>query len=494
MQSRSRVFAGFAVVVAGLGLGCGAEQPERDTLRVAIHRAPAQLVPHLQNERMSQALLANVYEPLVELDHELGLRPVLAQRWESPDDLTWRFALQEARFHDGRPVEARDVVASLERVRRHRDSQQTGVLVAIESVRALDTRTVEVRTHSSTPHLLHQLTSVWIVPHDIEDGAPLVGSGRYRLVGGDPDNLRFEAFGEHRAGLPPWSVVEVGVVPDVEDRIAGLRAGEVDLVTHLPPADHEVLSREGAFSLVSEVGTGVTCLVLNSRIPPLDDRRVREAVHFAVDREAIVRETRGGLGVVLGQTATRWTFGHVPDMPAPVRDLRRSRELLAEAGFRSGVDLRLEHAASVEVGFLRDQLGEAGIRLETVPVEPAELYARITGGEIAASYLALVGTAGSTWSMLDSAAHSAAPESGYGDSNWTGLADPELDEVIEAAATARHLDERRRLLQEAMRRWMSSYTTVPLFSQVDLYGIGPDVVWDPRPDILLLFAEVGRSS
>src|SRR5205814_585744 len=86
------------------------------------------------------------------------IHAVLAERWENPDDLTWRFHLRRGvRFHDGRLMEAADVVASLERARHHPQSQVAGYLIAVASVREVDGETVEIATARPYPVLLNKL-------------------------------------------------------------------------------------------------------------------------------------------------------------------------------------------------------------------------------------------------------------------------------------------------------------------------------------------------
>ncbi|HQN09241.1 MAG TPA: ABC transporter substrate-binding protein, partial [Thermoanaerobaculia bacterium] len=104
----------FGVLVAG---ACRKPVP---VARVAIHSAPLSFDPHLQNEIVTAAVLANLYDGLTEFDRESRLVPALAAEWTNPDERTWVFRLRKGvRFHDGRDLAAADVVFSLERARRH---------------------------------------------------------------------------------------------------------------------------------------------------------------------------------------------------------------------------------------------------------------------------------------------------------------------------------------------------------------------------------------
>ena len=140
----SRHATGVALAVAfavgTLTAGCApraAEVPARP-LRIAIADRPLGLDPHLNNDFLTGAVLANGFEGLTRFDRDFRIEPCLAATWETPDPLTWRFHLRPGvRFHDGRPLRAADVVASLERARHHPRSCVTSYLVAVAAVREL---------------------------------------------------------------------------------------------------------------------------------------------------------------------------------------------------------------------------------------------------------------------------------------------------------------------------------------------------------------------
>src|SRR4051794_5240375 len=171
-------------------------------LRILISSAPLSLDPHLQDEANTFAVLGNVYEGLTAFDGDMRLHPALAERWESPDDLTWRFHLRSGiHFHDGRPLEAADVVASLERARHHPRSQVAGYLVAVSGVKAVDAQTVDVVTTRPYALLLNKLAFVYIVPRDAPpDIQDVVGTGPYRVASRRANGtVDLEPFADYRA-------------------------------------------------------------------------------------------------------------------------------------------------------------------------------------------------------------------------------------------------------------------------------------------------------
>ena len=120
-------------------------------MRVGLYAAPLSLDPHLENEFLTSAVLANAFEGLTSLDGAMRVEPALAVSWDTPGPSTWRFRLRPgARFQDGRPVGARDVVWSLERARRHPRSGVSHYLADVVDVRVAAPDVVEIRTQAST--------------------------------------------------------------------------------------------------------------------------------------------------------------------------------------------------------------------------------------------------------------------------------------------------------------------------------------------------------
>ncbi len=134
-------------------------------VRIAVHSAPQSFDPHLQNEILTSAVLANLYDGLTEFDEESRVVAALASEWRNPDERTWVFRLRPGVvFHDGRPLTARDVLFSLERARHHSGSGLASYLVEVETVRSTDAATIEIRTKRPFAALLAKLTAIAIVP------------------------------------------------------------------------------------------------------------------------------------------------------------------------------------------------------------------------------------------------------------------------------------------------------------------------------------------
>lgn len=479
--------AGWLLLALAALAGCNRPRPA--TVRIAVHAGPLSLDPHLSNEILTLSLLSNVYEGLTTLDPELRVVPALASRWENPDDLTWRFHLRPgARFHDGREVEAEDVVSSLERVRGHPRSDFASYLVEVDRVRALDRLAVELHLRRPFAGLLNKLAFLAVLPR----GSPPeivspVGSGPYRFVSyrrGESLRLTPASPGG------PTLALEFLPVPDPAERVRRLLDGGVDVVQDVAPADAGRLRQDPAVRLLTVPSTVVEYLLMRVGDPRFADPRVREAVDLALDREALARDALGGHGAPLGQLVAPGVFGFDPGLVPPARDLPRARRLLAEAGFPLGTELTLEFREGRCGEAVARQLREAGLRVRARACPWGEVYARLQRREVGFYYGGVAATSADASDVLDSSLHTVDPGRGYGNTNYGGLADPELDRTIELAAASRDPAARGALLQKAMRQALAERRLLPVLTRLDLYAARAGLEWRPRADRMLYGREM----
>lgn len=486
------VFQSEAARILALGLtvcwtlACAAGTATEDgprPLRIAVPGGLPSLDPHLASGAAARAVLGNLYEALVAFDANMRIVPALAERWENPDDRTVRFHLREGvTFHDGRELTAQDVDFSLARARHHPESRVAGLLAAVEEVRILDGRTIEVRTASPYPILLAKLALVPIVPA----GAPEtiehpVGTGPYRLAGFEPGvKAVLEAHPGHWRGAPNEKRVEFLFVADPGARLDLLTAGEVDLIGGLGPRDVARLEETPGFRVLSKSGLTVEYLRIDPAVEPVGDVRLRKAIDLAVDRRALVEVMLAGHGRPAGQMAGANVYGHVPELAPVEPDRETARRLLAEAGYPDGFELTLDDGGPLAEA-LRGQLAAVGIRLSARPGPGSEESGFHHGRWTCPS--------GDASDFLDAGAHSYDPGRGYGVSNSIRFADPELDRLIEGSATL-GMEARREVLGEALSRLAGSHVFLPLYTPSDLYGAREEIAWTPRQDGRVLAFEM----
>lgn len=461
---------------------------------MAIHSAPQSWDPHLQNEVLTSAVLANVYDGLTEFDRESRIGPALASEWRNPDDRTWVFRLRPGiRFHDGRALTAEDVVFSLDRARNHPGTGLASYLVEVETVKAVDPETIEIRTRRPFAALLAKLTQISIVPRDAPERITQpVGTGSYRLGRAEGQLLELlpvaGGWRKERGLLPLTFVVE----GRPRRRVEKLVAGEVDIAADLAEEAVEVLRESTCCRERTVPGSTVEYLRLSPIVPPFRDRRVREAIDLAVDRPAWVATAHRGLGQPAGQLVVPGVFGFSPDLRPTQRDVPRARRLLAEAGYPDGLDLALEFRPGRRGRILAAQLADAGLRVEPRESSWTELHPRVRRGEVGFYLGGVVAATAEASDVLDGFVHTRDEARGYGITNHSRYSNPKADELIEAAAALLDMTRRRELLQDAMRVVMSDLYLIPVAGLYEVYGVRKGVVFSPRLDMRILGREIVR--
>ena len=446
---------------------------------------PSDLVsedPAGYRDRWTEILLRNAFDGLLTRDPSMRLVPALSESWERVGPRRYEFRLREGiRLHDGRTLTAADVVFSFERLTRPgglngRTSPRKALLGPLASVTAVDPLTVRFELDSPWPIFPAMLPFQQVAAAGADSG--LVGSGPFRLVERIPDEAivfeRHDAYFGGAREIPPVgpACVErlvVNVVPGNESRVAGLMAGDFDLVVDVLPHSIPALERHPDTEVRVVDGTRSFFIALDTRAPPFDDRRVREAVAHALDREALVAAHLGGKATLIDGILSPQTFGKNRHLPRRDHDPARARALLAEAGYPEGLDVALDVARPLFslAESIAVQLAEAGIRAETVAGTAAEIATRREGAERRARmWLKSWGGA-----ALDPVGIFDATHRSGGRGNAAGYGNRRLDALLDAAASELDETQRAGLYRQAEAIASRDLPYVYLWVPQDVYGV-----------------------
>jgi peptide/nickel transport system substrate-binding protein len=349
---RSLALAALAVLAAATTAGPGpapAQTPKRGgTLVLARQGEATNLDPHKVPAFTSHRVFELVYATLTRLGPDLSVQPDLAESWTvSPDGRQVTFRLRPARFHDGQPLTSADVKFTLERILNPDTKAVARAFFAdMERVEAPDPRTVVVALKTPSVALLtylaHPNASIVSQKVTLAAGGDLsrrehaVGSGPFRLVEWQPDSfMRFEAFRDfHERGQPYLDGVRINVVPDEAGVVAALRTRAADLALIGDARVARTLAGEGHLTVSAKPSLAYHLLFLNTRRPPLDNLKVRQAIALAIDRQQIIDTVALGSGDPTGPLPPSLAFYALPVAEYPLyrRDPARARQLLQEAG------------------------------------------------------------------------------------------------------------------------------------------------------------------
>jgi peptide/nickel transport system substrate-binding protein len=489
-----------AVCLLAVLAGCGS-RPAADagTLQIAVRADVTGFFPNppLTNEAYTWLVNASIFEGLTRRDHEHRIEPALALRWENPDEETYLFELREdLRFSDGRPVHASDVAASLlAPVRMGWPTRD--YLHSIETVEVEGDRLLRVRTRAPDLVLLTKLPWGYVIPAEATTGTPAtaVGTGPYRLASWTPGKEFVLARNPYYRGPdPPYARVRFAVEPDGRARVARVLDGRADVADHIPFEELDELRARPGVVAVERPGLTVMFLALRVDRAPFTDPRVREAVDLALDREALAAAALGGHAQVASQLVPAAVSGFDPEARATVRDLARSRQLLADAGYPDGLEITLDGTNN---RYPRDrellaavaaQLAEAGIRVQPNALDKRDFFALVDAGRSSFHLVGFACEAGDAGDALDQLAYS--PGGRLGAINSAGLRDMELDRLIDSANHSTTPFGRSTSVRRALARLGALRAYLPLVVPNDALLVSDRVDWGPPLDLGLRPAEM----
>jgi peptide/nickel transport system substrate-binding protein len=377
--------------------GCRGAQRDPRTVVFLIESSPANLDPRIGTDAQSERIFALIFDGLVDHDANFTFTPALALSWEQQNPLTVVFHLRNGvRFHDGRPLTARDVKWSIDSMRDGTViSAKSTVFASVDSVEVRDPLTVVFHLKHSDNFLLRNLAtgSIGVVPEG--SGRDFwrhpVGTGPFQFVSQQIDqDVVIERNSNSWSQVPKLERVRFAIVPDTITESLELEKGSGDLAVNSLPIDSlPVLAQRPNLKVEETVGTEIQYLAFNLRDPLLADARVRQAIACAIDRNQIIQTVLRGYAhpavSLLPESHWAWTGDVARYDYSPAR----AETLLDAAGHARGRDsvrFRLTMKTSNDQGarllaaVLQQQLAKVGIALDLRSFEFATFYSDVTSG------------------------------------------------------------------------------------------------------------------
>lgn len=368
----------------------------------------ASLDPHVDTDAGTRDVVFNLYEGLVKPTSDGGFIPAVASDYTISDDAkTYTFTLRDGvTFHDGTPVTIEDVKYSIDRYAEIQ-GESSAFSSLVDSVEVQDDKTLVVNLKESYSEFLPMMT-IAIIPKSNEDpaGNP-IGTGPFKYVSYTPgQNLELEKYdGYWQEGVPSLDSVEFKFIADVDTAFVELQAGTIDILKYLTAVQAETLGDED-YNIVQGSMNLVHAMYLNSAYEPLSKTEVRQALCYAVDRDAINNFIFGGKSHIIGshmipamskyyEPETETVYSYDPE---------KAKELLADAGYADGFDLEItvpssysQHVDSAQI--IADELSQVGINVTLNQVEWSTWLQDVyKGGNFQATVIGFDGTlAPSDW-------------------------------------------------------------------------------------------------
>jgi len=489
-------------------------------LRWAAQNDILTLDPHSQNHATTNAILQHAYEGLTRYNTKYEVEPALATKWTFISPTQVRFELRKGvKFHDGSPFTADDVVFSFGRIKQPQGTMAIYV-AGIADIKKIDEHTVDFILAGPNPILLRNIGDFFIMSKpwadknktaNVQDykakeenfaSRNVNGTGGYKITGWTPDQrVTMTAHADWWDKANASNVTEVIYTPIKSDstRVAALLSGDVDMVTDLPTQDVTRLRSDAKLKVVDghEVRTIFIALdQFNTELKysdvkgknPFKDKRVREALNLAVDRDAIKRATMRGLSLPAAILVAPGVNGHTPDIDQPLKaDPEKAKKLLAEAGYPNGFEFQLNCPNNRYVNDeeicqnLVSMWARVGIKTK-LAVEGMATFIQKVQNVDSSAYLLGWGVA--TYDAQYSLQSLVRTRTTGADGNFnvSRVSDPVVDKLVDAMKTETDVAKRNAMIREALLHTRDEYLFVPLHHQLRPWAMKANVTTLHRSD------------
>ncbi len=489
-------------------------------VKMAVRTDASSIDPHYHVYTPNSAVFRHIFDTLVQLDSHAMLRPGLAMSWSTVSDETWEFKLRpNVTFHDGSPFTAEDVAFSLARAPNVPNSpssyaQYTKLVARTEIV---DPLTIRIHTKGPAPTLPGDMASIAIVSKraaegkttaDFNSGLAAIGTGAYRFVEWVAGNQLILARNDsYWAGPEPWDRVIRRPIANDGARVAAILSGDVDIIEGVPGVDRARLSSTPSLRLHEIDSTRIIYLHMDSARDespgisdingnkltrnPLRDARVRRAISFAINREALTDRLLSGQAHPAGQFTPPDAPGASPNLKPLKYDAVQAQSLLKEAGWGDGFSAVLagsndRYPSDAQVTQAVGQmLARVGIKTDVQTMPAAILFSRGSKLEFSLFLSGWVGT-GDPSSPLVALMATYDQTTGMGPSNRGRWSNPDFDTALGAALHTLDDTKRNAFYARASEIAVAEMGVIPVYFTINTWASKKAFVYDARMDEITL--------
>jgi len=481
------------VALISMGLLFIAVPAVAQELVIALGSEPTTLDPQIREDGGERAVNDNIYETLMARTPDGKLVAGLAaSEPKLVDPKTWEVKLRPGiKFHNGEPFNADAVVLSVKRIiDPNFKSEQISFFSTVKDAKKIDDLTLQILTDGPDPILPARLYWMKMVPpgysKDPKFAEAPVGTGPYQFVQWNRgQNVVLEANANYWGAKPQIQRVTYRFVSDSGTRLAGLMAGEFDLITNLLPEFTQKVPHS-----IHILGLEHPIIILNADSGPTKDVRVRQALNYAVDKKALAEGLFEGYAqIAQGQLLSPSFFGFNKEVGPYSYDPEKARALLKEAGAvgaaveiigTAGRWLKDREMVEAVAGFWE----AVGLKPKVRIFEFNEYLNRLFDRKTRADAIFVV----SSNELMDADKSFSAyyKAGGIGSSN----SDRELAALIDSARTQTDVAKRSALYHQAVKRAYDQAYFVWLLNIEDIYGVSKRLDWPGRVDAKMLVSEM----
>lgn len=457
----------FTAVLTSLVVACGGQKeeakketsaaPGKNTLIIAQGADAKSLDPHASNDQPSSRVSAQIYNRLVEQDEKMKPQPSLAEKWENPEPNVTVFHLKKGvKFHNGVELKASDVKFTLDKMKN--SPAVSHIIEAVDKIEVVDDYTVKVITKQPFGPLLNHLshTSASILSEKaVKDSGEKyaqnpIGTGPYafdKWVSGDSITLKVNP--DYYLGASPIGQVVFRNVPEGTNRAIGLETKEIDIAYDVEPIDKKMINSKDYLTLIEEPSLAMTYLGFNLKKPIFQDKRVRQAIAYAIDRKPIIDTVFQGAATIANSPIGPLVFGYSKDAKGYEPNIEKAKELLKEAGYENGFEFKIWVNSNPQrrdiATIMQDQLRQVGIKVTIETVEWGAFLDGTAKGEADSFIMGWVTVTGDADYGLNALLNSKTMGAA---GNRSFYSNSKIDELLGKGETSQKEDERKAIYAE----------------------------------------------
>jgi len=504
---------GAASAPGGATTPAGASQPTAaaaaasptrgGTLRVGLSVDVVTLDPHLSGSKFDRQVYHNLYDPLFILDEKLGIQPNLAESYQTPDPQTLLIKLRSGlKFHDGTDLNAEAARFNFERMANDPKSVRKGEVANIASTEVVDPLTLKLSLKQPDSSLLATLTDragMMISPTalgklgaDLGNNATGAGTGPFQFVEWVPDDhvlLKRNDSYWSTSGGPYFDQIRYRPIPDDTVKLQSLQNNEIDVLDYLAPRNVSTAKSDSNLVVIDVPSLAAFWFTLNTTRPPFSDKNLRLALVYGLDVDALVTGVYLGVGVPANGPISPASWAYDDSIKPVARDLNKARQYLAAAGQPNGFSFDFE-VVNVPIGIqegevVKAQLAEAGITCNVVQIDGARQLSdgnNKTYDMTSYDWSGRPDPDGNTYQFF----HTTPGVS----LNWSGISNPQLDQLLEQTRQVTDHDQRKQLYSQAIQILTAEAPVVWEIHPVEPKALSPKLQgYTPIPDGMLRFRD-----
>ena len=416
----------------------------KDILVVAFDREPATLDPLGNNVTVKRMIEGGIFDTLLEFDENMKPSPCLAESWEQIDDLTWKFNLrQDVKFHNGDSLTSKDVKFSFLRVNNGTMGNDAAAKFDPDGYETPDDYTFILKTIEPWAFTEAQVCSeaLGIVPEKVvtevgDDafGRAPIGSGAYKFVSWTAgDNITVERNDDYWRDKSILKTIKFRIITESASRTIDLESGGVDITLGLPTTDADRIDENPDTQLIVSTGATDRYIAFNCQKDVFKDKRVRQALNYATDKESIRVVCYGeNTSETMDSVVPSTLPGHISTLKQYDYNIETAKELLKEAGVENGFEVEFMYLANstnnMLAELLRQMWSQVGVTLILKPTESGALTTSLNKGE---QELCCAGTSYGLFEAGAGLYNMFHTERMYSGSARSNLSNPEVDKVLD---------------------------------------------------------------